>query len=320
MHTDSHFSIMSAPLQGLTETEFRQTHSRLFPLAGQPMRYFTPFLRIEKGEPRRRDIRDASAALTDAHDVTPQIICRDLPEFNLLTDTLTRNGHSRINLNLGCPFPPQVRRGRGAGLLASPDRLREIAEAMHSRPDILFSVKMRLGIDDPAQWASVIDIINSMPLEFVCIHPRTASQLYRGELLLDNFAEILPAVTHPVIYNGDILTPADIDRLRATYPALAGVMIGRGLLTRPSLAAEWQEGIQWTDAKRRSMTLRLHNEILDLYSERLSGDTQILSKIKPFWEYLGDGFDRKAVKKIIKAGSMANYLSAVAALSASISA
>ncbi len=320
MHTDSHFSIMSAPLQGLTETEFRQTHSRLFPLAGQPMRYFTPFLRIEKGEPRRRDIRDATASPTGSPDVTPQIICRDVSEFTLLTDALTQNGHSRINLNLGCTFPPQVRRGRGAGLLAAPDRLREIAEAMLSRPDTIFSVKMRLGIDDPAQWTGIIDIINSMPLEFVCIHPRTAAQLYRGELLLDSFAELLPALAHPVIYNGDILTPEAIDRLRTTYPDLAGVMIGRGLLSRPSIAAEWQEGTQWTEAKRRTMTLRLHDEILALYSGRLSGDTQILSKIKPFWEYPGNGFDRKAVKKIIKAGSLTNYLSAVAALSASISA
>ncbi|MDE6323828.1 MAG: tRNA-dihydrouridine synthase family protein [Paramuribaculum sp.] len=320
MKTDSQFAIMSAPLQGLTEAEFRQTHTQLFPMSRHPMRYFTPFVRIEKGEPRRRDIRDATSAPLSGQAATPQIICRDAEEFTILTNALAERGIDRIDINLGCPFPPQVRRGRGAGLLGSPERLGGIADAMRSFPAISFSVKMRLGASDAREWTDSIGIINSMPLEFVAIHPRTATQLYSGDLLLDQFAETLSATAHPVIYNGDITEPGQIDRLRERFPKIAGVMIGRGLLMRPSLCVEWEQGAQWPEEQRRAMALRLHAEILDQYRQRLSGDSQILSKIKPFWEYIGTPFDRKAVKKIIKAGTIANYLTAVAALESSISA
>ena len=51
---------------------------------------------------------------------------------------------------------------------------------------------------------------------------------------------------------------------------------------------------------------------MDHYRETLCGDHQILSKIKPFWEYAEAEIGRKPWKMISKASNMAKYQSAVA--------
>ncbi len=58
--------------------------------------------------------------------------------------------------------------------------------------------------------------------------------------------------------------------------------------------------------------LGFHRELLDHYTSILCGDSQIISKIKPFWEYAEAEIGRKAWKAIRKAGNMAKYHSAVA--------
>lgn len=301
------FTLMAAPLQGYTEAPFRHFHSEIYGGAGS-LTYFTPFVRIEKGEPRPRDMRDVTSPLNANHRLIPQIIFRDAAEFRLLVSTLRESGHDRVDLNLGCPFVPQVRKGRGSGMLQSPDRLHEIAEIMAGDyPDIGFSVKMRLGVSDPAEWLRLMPLINAMPLTHLTVHPRTAAEQYSGPLHPDEFARIADSCAHPLIFNGDITTPEMIDDLRRRFPSLAGVMIGRGLLSRPSIFSEWTSGHEWQPADRREAILRLHAAILDHYTRTLSGDTQILAKIKPLWDYFGTDFDRKTVKKLLKSPTLSTY-------------
>lgn len=301
------FMLMAAPLQGYTEAPFRHFHSEIYGGAGSPT-YFSPFVRVEKGEPRPRDMRDATSPLNANHRLIPQIIFRDGAEFRLLVSALCESGHSRVDLNLGCPFVPQVRKGRGSGMLQAPNRLREIADIMAGEyPDIGFSVKMRLGVSDPAEWRSLMPILNAMPLTHLTVHPRTAAEQYDGPLHPDEFARIADSCAHPLIFNGEISAPDEIDALRRRFPTLAGVMIGRGLLRRPSLFAEWTSGREWHPDDRREAILRLHAAILDHYTRTLSGDTQILAKIKPLWDYFGTDFDRKTVKKLLKSPTLPAY-------------
>ncbi len=58
--------------------------------------------------------------------------------------------------------------------------------------------------------------------------------------------------------------------------------------------------------------LSFHRNLLDYYSSTLCGETQLISKIKPFWEYAEDEIGRKAWKAIKKATNLAKYHSAVA--------
>ncbi len=60
--------------------------------------------------------------------------------------------------------------------------------------------------------------------------------------------------------------------------------------------------------------LKFHRDLLHHHESTLCGDSQILSKIKPFWEYAEAEIGRKPWKAIKKASNMAKYHSAVATI------
>ena len=106
------FRLMAAPLQGYTEAPFRHFHAEIYG-GGESLTYFSPFLRIEKGSVRPRDLRDITSPLNANHRLIPQIIFRDATEFRTLTSAVRSAGHSHLDLNLGCPFvPPGPQRPR----------------------------------------------------------------------------------------------------------------------------------------------------------------------------------------------------------------
>lgn len=302
--------IFAAPLQGYTDAAWRKFHSELFP--GAVDRYFTPFLRLEKGEIRRQDLKGLVSELNSGVRLTPQIIFRDVEEFRTLCDSIRDNGMKVIDLNLGCPFPPQVKHGRGAALLRNPLMLGEIGDVIKDEyNDIVFSAKIRLGVERTDEWRQVIDVLDRMPLSHITVHPRAAIQQYGGEPDMDELGSFLSASTHRIVYNGDIDSKEKACRIIEAYPSLYAIMIGRGLIANPSLPSEIKSGAQLDDSTRIAKMVALHSRLFSYYSETLCGDAQILSKIKPFWDYAEPLVDRKILKAIKKATSTSKYLSAI---------
>ncbi|MGN0223881.1 MAG: tRNA-dihydrouridine synthase family protein [Muribaculaceae bacterium] len=299
--------IYAAPLQGYTDSAWRAAHRCVYGDGVEA--YFAPFVRVEHGEVRRRDLVDTSP--TTAYTLVPQVIFRDVAEFDIAVQALVNQGYTRVDLNLGCPFPPQVKHGRGAGALVNPPLLAVVAERMRSLPQVRFSVKMRLGVDDARQWRASAEALAAMPLEFVTIHPRISRQGYKGELLLDELAEAIKILPHPIVFNGEVAEIQDIDRAMA-IEGISGVMIGRGLLRRPSLVAEWREGREWTPAERLKKMCELHQIVFESRSERLlGGDSQVLQSMRTFWDYADGEIDRRQLKAIRKANSLQRYFEAV---------
>ena len=297
---DNEFKLMAAPLQGLTEAPWRSVHFRLFGEEQGDVEYSTPFIRVEKGEVRKRDLRDFTSELNEGMDITPQIIFRDAEEWRMLVDALAEAGATRVDMNMGCPFPPQVRKGRGAGVLAHPDMVAEIAKAMEGYADSIdFSVKMRLGVNDASESLSLSDILNSMKLRHITVHPRTAIQQYKGELQLDAMEAFTSVLKHPVVFNGDVSSPSDIEKLTSRYD---GVMVGRGLLRRPTLFAEYRSGGELTAEERNEAFMSLIGRTASVLEQRLCGATQLKDKMKPYWEYAPASLDRKIVKEGKKKG------------------
>lgn len=317
-----------APVQGHTDLAYRDIHAQTY---GPADRYYTPFIRWEKDGIRPRDLRDAADALTDsAPDVTAQIIFRDSAELTKLVSTMRKAGHRRLDLNLGCPFPLQTAKGRGSAMIANTEMVRFLVQTTLDNPDIEFSLKMRLGFKDPHEWREALSILNNARLSHIALHPRVAAQQYGGVTDMCRFGEFLEASKHPVLYNGDILSPsltvadsAEDSEVPTTlakalefkdHHNFAGIMIGRGLLGRPSLAAELSQGSEWPKERRLGEMLKFHRQMLEHYRETLYGDTQILDKIKPFWTYAESEIGRKAWKAIKKASNMAKYQTAVASI------
>lgn len=302
-------TIYIAPVQGHTDAAWRHYHSATY---GAGNHYFTPFIRCDHGTLRRQDVKDFTSELNIGIDVEPQVIFRDMEELRILLDALQASGAERVNLNMGCPFPLQAGKGRGAGLLRHMEVVEQLPEMLSEYPELSFSAKMRLGMEEPEEWKPVLDVLNTLELRHLAVHPRVARQQYRGDLLLSEMEAFLEKSKNPVVYNGEIRTPADIDEVAGRFPKIAGVMTARGVLGRPSLLAEHAEGREWNREERLSKMLEFHRKLMNHYSSTLCGDSQVLSKIKPFWEYAEEEIGRKAWKAIRKASNLARYHSAVA--------
>ena len=212
---------------------------------------------------------------------------------------------------MGCPFTLQAKHGRGSGLLAHVDIIEEMAKAIAAKSQLKFSVKMRLGWENVNEWRPALDILNSTPLEQITLHPRIGTQQYKGSVSMEAFEEFYKLCKHPLIYNGDVTSVDDIRKLEEMYPKLAGVMIGRGLLARPSLALEYASGVELSWEKRRSLLLDFHDRMKTHYETTANSETQVHSRLRLFWEYMEEELGRKVYKKIMKAGNLKNYLSAV---------
>ena len=143
-----------------------------------------------------------------------------------------------------------------------------------------------------------------------------ARQQYGGDLRLEEFGALLGESRNPVVFNGEIRTPGDIEEIISRYHETAGVMTARGTLCRPSLAAEYAEGREWSREERLEKMLCFHRELLDHYTATLCGESQLLSKIKPFWEYAEQEIGRKPWKAIKKSTNIAKYHSATAMICA----
>lgn len=304
-------NIYFAPVQGHTDAPYRHFHSRRFTPAFE---YYTPFIRLEHGEIRKKDLNDLNSAIAENDNVVPQVIFRDHVELQTLVDILSKTGYQRIDINMGCPFPLQTAKGRGAATAGSPEAAESVSKVVLSNPGIKFSVKMRLGLSDPYEWKNTLPILNRLGLAHIAMHPRTGRQQYKGEIDTEAFIEFLHSAEVPVVYNGDIRTPDDIKHIENLFPGIAGVMIGRGLLGRPSLTSEIAEGKEWDEKKRIDSMLSLHRDLLEHYRETLCGEHQVLSKIQPFWEYAEEAVGRKAWKALKKATNMAKYTTALASL------
>ena len=161
------------------------------------------------------------------------------------------------------------------------------------------------------EWKQLADIINETPLEEVIMHPRIGTQQYKGDINMEAFEEFRKACAHPVVYNGDIRSLSDCNSLQERIPELYGIMIGRGLLANPELANEIRNNKEADTENTLRKIHTMHDLILEAYCNTLHGETQILMKIKPYWEYLMPDMDRKARKKIMKSTSLDKYRAAV---------
>lgn len=296
-----------APLQGYTEDAYRRLHHEL---CGGVDEYYTPFVRVENGAVRSKDLRDLKPENNEGVPVTPQLIARDGNELHTLLDVILPMGYQRVDINMGCPFPLQTRHGHGAGLLSHPDKVEEICEVIKAHAGVNFSVKMRLGLTSPDEWKDVLPILNATPLRHITLHPRIGEQQYKGEVDMASFGDFAKACKHPLIYNGDVTSAAQIKLLDERYD-LAGIMLGRGLLARPTLAAEYKAGREMPPAGRLAIVRQLHDRLLAHYEHVIPGESQRLQKVRTFWDFMEEELGRKSWKKLMKAGNMKNYLASL---------
>lgn len=299
------------PFQGITDAPFRNVFKKHF---GGIDKYYTPFFTgIQKDHAKNMQVEEIDPACNDVETLTPQLLSTDAEEILRFATQCKELGYKEINLNMGCPFPRVANKKRGCGLLPYPEKIEAMLHTVFERIDLKFSIKCRLGYLDPDEIVPVIEIFNQYPLSELIIHPRIGKQLYKGEADVKRFAELIPMIKAPLVYNGDIVSVDSFERIREEVKPVNEFMLGRGLLANPFLA---EEIVQVGLLRCARNDERLHAYVVDLYEDRLrhaGGSPKVLGRMKELWSYLMYSFDepQDIWRKIKKINALKEYEEAV---------
>ncbi len=140
-----------------------------------------------------------------------------------------------IDLNAGCPVPKVVGKNGGSSLLKDLPLLERIAQALVEAvgDETPVTAKIRAGWDARSLCAlEACRRLENAGVAAIAVHGRTRSQQYGGRADWELIDQCARAAAVPVIGNGDVTSPEDIERIRKTT-AVSGVMIGRAAMSEP---------------------------------------------------------------------------------------
>jgi tRNA-dihydrouridine synthase B len=137
-------------------------------------------------------------------------------------------GASIIDINMGCPAKKVFQKAAGSALLAHPDQVERILQAVTNAVEVPVTLKIRTGVSkDEINGVEIAKIAESSGIQLIAVHGRTRSDMYFGEAEFETIKEIKENVSIPVIANGDINSCSKV-RDVLHYTKCDGVMIGRG--------------------------------------------------------------------------------------------
>ncbi|MDP5000648.1 tRNA dihydrouridine synthase [Flavobacterium sp.] len=304
-------TLLSSPLQGFTDFRFRNAFHKHF---GGIDTFYSPYIKLNgkmviKGSYERDILPENNSTL----EVIPQIITNDAEEFLFVAKYVQQFGYKELNWNLGCPYPMVAKCGMGSGLIKNTDQIEHILKRVHNETDIIVSMKMRMGYENPSEILDVFPILEQYPIKNIAIHARIGKQLYKGGVDLDSFQKCLDQSKHKLYYNGDITSVAKFKEMQERFPSIDHFMIGRGLIADPFLPSMIKNNTTEYPKNRYQIFEEFHDTIYQEYDAYLQGPTPIRMKMLGFWEYFSESFSnpQKTYKKIKKAGNSKNYELAV---------
>ncbi|RKP11547.1 hypothetical protein BJ684DRAFT_12772 [Piptocephalis cylindrospora] len=147
---------------------------------------------------------------------------------------VARQDISAVDVNCGCPERFSLQGGMGAALLQDPDRLVKILCTLVQGLDIPVTCKIRLLPGQPETLA-LCRRLAATGISALAVHLRTRDERPRHPAHWDRLEEIVQALhPMPVILNGDVMLPKDVERARRTTGA-SSVMIARGAQVNVSI-------------------------------------------------------------------------------------
>lgn len=281
--------LILAPMQGLTELLFRRVYNRCYPGAFDYA--VSPFLSLTHGNLKVADkkIEDVLPALNAGSiPVVPQLLGHEPDEFVDLANRLFSLGYGEVNWNMGCPMRRVAAKHRGSGILPYPDEVKALLDFIVPRLQPRLSVKVRLGYLSPDEIDRIVPVLNDYPLKDVTVHPRIGKQVYSGRPDPERLSEVLPALHHKVIYNGDVCSAFDYGKIRTRFPQIKDVMIGRGVLYNPLLPIQIRQQFAADFdcvAPVGNVSVTASGFIIELMDEIASLDVRDEAKIRKVKEY-----------------------------------
>ena len=295
-----------APLEGITTYPYRNLHHKYF---GGVDKYFTPFLAPgpEQGM-SVKEMRDVLPENNAGVPVVPHILTNRAGDFLLASKKLAEMGYREINLNLGCPSGTVTAKKKGSGFLLYPDDLDRFFDEVFSDASVRngefqISVKTRIGKNEVEEWPEIMEVYNRYPISELTVHPRIQKEFYKGVPHLDVFADILKALAELIK-----IEEAGVENAQVC----AGTENGNKE-TSPEQAEKTVPESRNTGDNLMPRIRAFHDEIFEYYRETMSGDRNLLFRMKDLWSYMLEEVpdSEKLAKKIRKSQHVPEYLAAV---------
>ena len=277
-----------APMEGLTDRVWRQAHQKWFGWAGAPAKYYAPFLSPPENRVLiKKKMAELAPEANPGAPVVPQLLAKDGALAAWMVGQLRQLGYTEVNLNFGCPSGTVTAKGKGSGMLRDLDKLDAFLAALFAEAEGPLTVKTRLGVEKPEEFAAVLEVYNRYPIAELTIHPRVMRQQYRGIADREAFAKALPECRMPVCYNGDLTTVEQIRALEADFPAVQSLMVGRGIIADPALFRQALGGPAATKEELRGYL----DDLYQGYTALFGSAGCAISRMKGHWFYLIHRFE-----------------------------
>jgi tRNA-dihydrouridine synthase B len=166
-----------------------------------------------------------------------QIFGHDIERICKAAEMAQEVGADIIDLNCGCPAPKVVKKGGGCELMRQIKHLEKMLKSLRRAVSCPLTVKFRSGwCESSINCLAVASLAEDCGLDGVALHPRTRSQMYRGQADWDLTTEVVNKVQLPVVGSGDI---TDIVSAQSRWSTgVKGLMIGRAALNNPFVFSE----------------------------------------------------------------------------------
>ena len=222
-----------APMEGLTDSIYRRLHHKYF---GGIDRYYMPFISptIHRTLTHKED-RELPTADSVDFCAIPQILTKIPEDFLWAAQVCADRGYTEVNLNVGCPSGTVVSKGKGSGMLRTPEELDVFLEAIFKDSPLPISVKTRLGLENPEDFVPLLEVFNRYPIKELTVHPRVRKDFYKEPVREEWFRYAYENSKIPLCYNGNIMTKNQADAVSAQYSGVDAVMIGRALIADPGM-------------------------------------------------------------------------------------
>lgn len=219
-----------APMEDVTYKSFRYMCKKF----GADVMY-TEFVSSEALIRDVRKTREKMDLFEFDRPVAIQIYGHDIQSMIRAAKVAEEAGPDFIDINFGCPMKKIACRGAGAGMLQDLDKMQRMTAAIVKAVALPVTAKTRLGWDENSKVIMEAALrLQDAGIAALAIHGRTRQQLYTGEADWSLIAEVKqnPAITIPIIGNGDINSPEKASAL-LRKSGVDGLMIGRGAIGRP---------------------------------------------------------------------------------------
>ena len=220
---------MLAPLEGYTDSVLRTLCFRHgADLTFTEMAHVESFLRGNKQALEKIEVRDQTPVQIQLLTGKEEHLESFLGGFEPFS------GFEGFNLNLSCPSPDVIRRGKGAAMIKRAAKTGRLVSIIHGH-GFKASLKIRLGTNAFEKAQKIyLNSLGGVDADLFIVHAKTASQESVEEDDYSVYPECVEAAHGaPVIANGGIDSAEKVRLLRGM--GVAGVMIGRAALANPAI-------------------------------------------------------------------------------------